>query len=154
MPTQSTMPALDAEAERRCRNSFARQQAMTTIGASILSVAAGEVELAMPFSEKYTQQHGFIHAGIITMLCDTACGFAALSLMPDDAAVLTTEFKVNLLSPAKGERFIANGRVVRPGKKLMVCLGEVFAEEAGRRKQVALMTASMMVMDTSTGLKD
>jgi uncharacterized protein (TIGR00369 family) len=88
------------------------------------------------------------------MLCDNACGFAALSLMPAEAAVLTTEFKVNLLSPAKGDRFVARGRVVRPGKKLMVCLGEVFAEEGGKRKQVALMTASMMVMDTSTGLKD
>ena len=74
--------------------------------------------------------------------------------MPPDAAVLTTEFKINLLSPAKGERFIALGRVVRPGKKLMVCVGEVFAEDAGKRKQVALMTASMMVMDTSTGLRD
>lgn len=148
------MTTLDPQAEKRCRDSFARQQAMQTINASVLSVAAGEVELVMPFSEKLTQQHGFVHAGIITMLCDTACGFAALSLMPEDAAVLTTEFKVNLLSPAKGERFIAHGRVVRPGKKLMVCLGEVFAEDAGKRKQVALMTASMMVMETSTGLRD
>ena len=145
---------LDPRAEQRCRASFARQQAMTTIGASVLSVDAGAVELAMPFDERLTQQHGFVHAGIITMLCDTACGFAALSLMPADAAVLTTEFKINLLSPAKGERFVAHGRVVRPGKKLMVCLGEVFAEEGGRRKQVALMTASMMAVDTSTGLKD
>jgi acyl-coenzyme A thioesterase PaaI-like protein len=86
------------------------------------------------------------------MLGDTACGFAAPSLMPEDAAVLTTEFKVNLLSPAKGERLVAHGK--RPGKKLIVCLGEVFAEEGGRRKQVALMTASMMVIDTSTGLRD
>jgi uncharacterized protein (TIGR00369 family) len=148
------MTAVDPDVERRCRDSFARQRAMSAIGASVLSVAVGEVELAMPFSEQFTQQHGFIHAGIVTMLCDTACGFAALSLMPADAAVLTTEFKVNLLSPARGERFIAHGRVVRPGKKLMVCLGEVFAEEAGQRKQVALMTASMMVMDTSTGLRD
>ena len=147
------MAALDPKAEARCRASFARQPAMATIGATVESVAAGEVEIAMPFSAKLTQQHGFIHAGIVTMLCDTAC-FAALSLMPEDAAVLTTEFKVNLLSPAKGERLIAHGRVVRPGKKLMVCLGEVFAEEAGRRKQVALMTASMMVIDTSTGLRD
>src|SRR5882757_371162 len=112
------MASLDPQAEARCRASFARQQAMTTIGATVHSVQAGDVELAMPFSEKLTQQHGFIHAGIITMLCDTACGFAALSLMPADAAVLTTEFKVNLLSPAKGQRFIANGRVVRLGKKL------------------------------------
>jgi uncharacterized protein (TIGR00369 family) len=148
------MTELDPKADKRCRESFARQQAMATIGASVLSVAPGEVELVMPFSDKLTQQHGFIHAGIVTMLVDTACGFAALSLMPEDAAVLTTEFKVNLLSPAKGERFIARGKVVRPGKKLMVCLGEVFAEEGGKRKQVALMTASMMVMDTSTGLRD
>jgi uncharacterized protein (TIGR00369 family) len=146
--------ALDPKTEQRCRDSFARQPAMATIGASVRAVDAGVVELEMPFSDKLTQQHGFIHAGVITMLCDTACGFAALSLMPDYAAVLTTEFKVNLLSPAKGERFVAQGRVVRPGKKLMVCLGEVFAEDGGKRKQVALMTASMMVMDTSTGLKD
>jgi uncharacterized protein (TIGR00369 family) len=148
------MTVLDPKAEARCRASFARQQAMTTIGATVEKVAAGDVVLAMPFSEKFTQQHGFIHAGIVTMLCDTACGFAALSLMPEDAAVLTTEFKVNLLSPAKGERLIAQGRVIRPGKKLMVCLGEVFAEEGASRKQVALMTASMMVVETSSGLRD
>jgi len=148
------MTVLDPKADKRCRDSFARMRTMATIGASVLSVAPGEVELVMPFADGLTQQHGFIHAGIITTLVDTACGFAALSLMPEDAAVLTTEFKVNLLSPAKGERFIARGKVVRPGKKLMVCLGEVFAEEDGKRKQVALMTASMMVMDTSTGLRD
>jgi len=148
------MAALDPKTEARCRASFARQQAMVTIGATVEAVAAGEVTLAMPFSERLTQQHGFVHAGIVTMLCDTACGFAALSLMPDEAAVLTTEFKVNLLSPAKGERFLAHGRVVRAGKKLMVCLGEVFAEDGGKRKQVALMTASMMVVETTTGLRD
>jgi uncharacterized protein (TIGR00369 family) len=149
------MAALDSNAEQRCRDSFARQRFMATIGASVLSVKAGEVELVMPFAAQLTQQHGFIHAGVISTLADTACGFAALTLMPEDAAVLTTEFKINLLSPAKGERFIALGRVVRPGKKLMVCLGEVFAEEGtAKRKQVALMTASMMVMDTSTGLRD
>ena len=148
------MSALDPKTEQRCRESFARQKMMAAIGAEILSVKPGECELVMPFDERFAQQHGFMHAGVITTLGDTACGFASLSLMPEDAAVLTTEFKVNLLSPAKGERFIAIGKVVRPGKKLMVCLGEVFAEDAGKRKQVALMTASMMVMDTSTGLKD
>jgi uncharacterized protein (TIGR00369 family) len=148
------MSALDPRTEQRCRESFARQKMMAAIGAEILSVKAGECELAMPFDERFTQQHGFMHAGVITALVDTACGFASLSLMPDDAAVLTTEFKVNLLSPARGERFIARGVVVRPGKKLMVCLGEVFAESGATRKQVALMTASMMVMDTSTGLRD
>jgi uncharacterized protein (TIGR00369 family) len=142
------------EAERRRRDSFARQKAMTSIGASVQAVRAGEVELVMPFSADYTQQHGFIHAGIITTLVDNARGFAALSLMPRDAAVLTTEFKCNFLSPAQGERFVAIGKVVRAGKKLVVCLGEVFAETGSTRKQVALMTASMMVVDTSTGLHD
>src|SRR5207302_412516 len=114
----------------RLRRDAALEAMLAALGARLTAIdAAAEVTLAMPFSEKLTHQHGFIHAGIVTMLCDTACGFAALSLMPEDAAVLTTEFKVNLLSPAKGERFVAHGRVVRPGKKLMVCLGEVFAEE-------------------------
>jgi uncharacterized protein (TIGR00369 family) len=145
---------IDPTAQRRCLASFAKQQAMTTIGASVTDVDAGYCEITMPFKPEFTQQHGFIHAGITAMLADTACGFAALSLMPEDAAVLTTEFKLNLLAPAKGERLIATGRVVRPGKKLMVCLGEVFAEEGTKRRQVALMTASMMVVDTTMGLRD
>jgi uncharacterized protein (TIGR00369 family) len=120
----------------------------------VLSVSAGEVEIEMPCAPHVTQQHGFVHGGVVTMICDSACGFAALSLMPMDAAVLTTEFKINFLAPSKGERLIARGRVVRPGKKLMVCLGEVFAEDGGKRKQVALMTATMMVIDTAGGLKD
>ncbi len=144
----------DGLIERRIRDSFARQQAMTTIGASISAVRAGHVEIVLPYAPALTQQHGFVHAGYTSMIADTACGYAALTLMPADAAVLTTEFKLNLLAPAKGERFIAVGKVVRPGKKLMVCLGEVFAEEGGKRKQIALMTASMMVIDTATGLRD
>lgn len=143
-----------AAAERRIRDSFARMQAMTTIGASVAAVREGEVEIVLPFSAALTQQHGFVHAGIVAMIVDTACGYAALTMMPMDAAVLTTEFKLNLLSPAKGDRFIASGRVVRPGRKLMVCLGEVFAEEGASRKQIALMTASMMVVETTTGLRD
>lgn len=131
---------------------------MATLGATLDAVRDGEVEIVLPFSAALTQQHGFIHAGAVTTIVDTACGFAALTKMPDDAAVLTTEFKVNLMSPAKGERLRAKGRVVRAGKTLMVCLGEVFAEEGGtdgiKSKQVALMTATMMVVNTGTGLKD
>ena len=140
--------------ERRIRDSFARQQAMITIGASISVVRRGHVEIVLPYSPALTQQHGFMHAGITGMIADTACGYAALTLMPADTAVLTTEFKLNLLAPAKGERFVAVGKVVRSGKKLMVCLGEVFAEERGKRKQIALMTASMMVIDPGTGMRD
>ena len=146
--------ALDPQAEQRVRASFAHQQAMATIGASIAAVRKGEVEIVLPYSAANTQQHGFVHGGIVAMIADTACGYAALSLMPVDAAVLTTEFKLNLLAPATGERLVAIGRVVRRGRKLMVCLGEVFSESGANRKQVGLMTASMMVADTGTGLRD
>ncbi len=146
--------SLPPETERRVRDSFARQQAMATIGASVAAVRRGEVEVVLPYRPEITQQHGFVHAGVIAMIADNACGYAALTLMPIDAAVLTTEFKINLLSPGKGDRLFAVGRVVRPGRKLMVCVGDVFAEEAGARKQVALMTASMMVIDGATGLRD
>lgn len=145
---------LDPEVEHRVRSSFARQQGMTTIGAKLTTMGAGEVEIVLPFAAALTQQHGFIHAGIIAMIADTACGYAALSLMPTDVAVLTTEFKVNLLTPAKGDHLVASGRVVRPGRTLMVCLADVFAEDGGNRKHVALMTASMMVVESAKGLRD
>jgi uncharacterized protein (TIGR00369 family) len=141
-------------AEARVRGSFARQSIMTTLGAQMAAVRAGEVEIVLPFSDRILQQHGFIHAGAIATIADSACGYAALSVMPADAAVLTTEFKLNLLAPAKGERLRAVGRVVRNGRKLVITLGEVFAEEGDARKQVALITATMMVVETGSGLRD
>jgi len=140
--------------EARVRDSFAKQTIMGTIGASVAAVKPGEVEIVLPFSDKVLQQHGFVHAGVVATIADSACGYAALSVMPREAAVLTTEFKINLLAPAKGERLRAVGRVVRAGKKLIVTLGEVFAEEGGQSKQIALITASLMVIDTGTGLRD
>ena len=140
--------------QARITASFNAQSLMTTLGARLDSVADGEVQIALPFSERLCQQHGYVHAGAITSIADSACGYAALSVMPRDAAVLTTEFKINLLAPAKGERLRAIGRVVRSGKKLVITLGEVFAEEGGARKQVALITATMMVIETGTGLRD
>jgi uncharacterized protein (TIGR00369 family) len=148
------MTFLNPGSEQRVRESFGRQQAMATIGAVMEAVRAGEIAIRLPYDAKLTQQHGFIHAGVIAAIVDSACGYAALSLMPMDAAVLTTEFKMNLLSPARGDYLMAHGRVIRPGKKLMVCLGEAFAHDGETVKQVALMTASMMVVDTGTGLKD
>jgi len=142
------------EIEARIRGSFARQTIMTTLGAEIAAVRAGEVEIVLPFSDKILQQHEFIHAGAVATIADTACGYAALTVMPREAAVLTTEFKINLLAPAKGERLRAVGRVVRSGKKLVITFGEVFAEDGAARKQVALITATMMVIDTGTGLRD
>ena len=127
---------------------------MKTLRAEVAAVGCGEVEIVLPFSSQILQQHGFIHAGAVAAIADTACGYAALTVMTSDAAVLTTEFKINLLAPAKGDRLRAIGRVVRGGKKLVITLGEVFAEEDGARKQVALITATMMVIDTATGMRD
>lgn len=145
---------LPSEIDARIRDSFAKQTIMTTIGAEVLSVRPGEVEIVLPFSDKVLQQHGFVHAGAVATIADSACGYAGLSVMPRDAAVLTTEFKINLLSPAKGDRLRAVGRVVRNGKTLVVTLGEVFADTGGTSKQVAMITATMMVVNTGTGLKD
>lgn len=146
--------SFDPQTEQRIRDSFSRQQALTLIGAQLLAVRAGEIEVALPFRPEITQQHGFIHGGVVGMIADVACGYAALSLMPQGSAVLTAEYKINLMAPAKGERLLAHGRVVRPGRRLMICLGEVFAEDAGRRKQVALMTASMSVVEAAGDLRD
>lgn len=132
--------------ESRVRQGFNLQQLMTTIGAKMTRVVAGEVHIEMPFSPALTQQHGYIHAGIITSIVDSACGFAAYTLMPDSAGVLTVEYKVNLLNPARGETFIAIGRVIKPGRTLTVCNGEVFALEKAERKLIAAMQATMMVV--------
>jgi uncharacterized protein (TIGR00369 family) len=144
----SDYSAQDPDFEARGRASFAKQTMMTTIGAEILTLRPGYVEIAMPFQPHILQQHGFVHAAALTAIVDTACGFAAMSMMPKGSGVLTTEFKMNLMSPGKGERFVAVGRVIKPGRQLMVTLGECFAEEAGRRKLITLMTATMMVMNT------
>jgi len=143
-----------AEIAARVRDSFARQSIMATLGAEVAAVRPGEVEIVLLFSDRILQQHGFIHAGAVATIADSACGYAALTVMPRDAAVLTTEFKINLLSPAKGDRLRAVGRVIRSGKTLVVTLGEVFAETAGASKQIAMITATMMVVSTGSGLRD
>ena len=136
----------DADFGTRVRESFARQRLMETIGARISRVAAGEVEIALPFREDLTQQHGYLHAGIVTSIVDTACGYAALTLMPEGAEVLSVEYKINLLSPAVGESLIARARVLRPGRNLTVCAGDVFALNREQEKLVATMLATMMTM--------
>lgn len=143
-----------SDIDARVRDSFGKQTIMNTLGAEVLAVRPGEVEIVLPFSDRVLQQHGFIHAGAVATIADSACGYAALSVMPRDAAVLTTEFKINLMSPAKGDRLRAIGRVVRSGRTLVITLGEVFAETGGTSKQVAMITATMMVVSTGTGLKD
>ncbi|HEU5343285.1 MAG TPA: PaaI family thioesterase [Ktedonobacterales bacterium] len=146
--------AQDPDFERRVRESFARQRVMETMGATLLRVTPGEVEIALPFRAELTQQHGFLHAGVVTTIVDSACGYAALSLMPPGAGVLTIEFKLNLMAPAAGERMIARGRVTKPGRTINVCAGDVFAEQNGREKLVATMLATVMTIHNRPGVTD
>lgn len=136
----------DAEFAARTRAGFALQQLMSSLGAQMTQVLPGEVHIEFPFNPAWTQQHGYTHAGIITSVVDSACGFAAYTLMPADRGVLTVEYKVNFLSPAQGEKFIGIGRVVKPGKTLTVCQGEVLAVEQGVQKVIALMQTTMMAV--------
>lgn len=139
--------------EARLQASFARQRVMETLGADLAAVGPGSVAIELPFRSDLTQQHGFIHAGIICAIADSACGYAALTLMPPDAAVLTVEFKINLLTPAKGERFIARARVVRSGRTLSTCAADVFAVEQGEERVVAMMLATVMAVAGSSRLE-
>ncbi len=131
--------------EARVRDSFDRQATMALIGARLAYVGKGEVTLELPFDARLTQQHGFLHAGISSTLMDTAAGYAAYTLMPAEAEVLTVEFKVNLLRPAKGALFQATGRVLKPGRSLMVVEARLVAAEAPDRP-LALLNATMMVV--------
>ena len=145
---------LDDDFEARVRSSFDRQQAMTTIGARLTLVTRGTVEIEMPFSEELTQQHGFLHAGVISTALDSACGYAAYSLMPPEAAVLTIEFKVNLLAPGKGERFLFRGSVTKPGRTIIVADGQAYAFAADREaKLIATMTGTMMTVVGRDGIE-
>lgn len=130
--------------QERVTGSFNSQGLMATLGAQLVSVAEGEVQIAMPFSATLSQQHGYIHAGAITSIVDSACGYAALSKAPAECEVVTAEFKINLMRPAIGERFLAIGRVVSAGKLLTVCTGEVQAFSGTSCKVVAVMQATIV----------
>ena len=130
--------------ETSVRESFSRMTLMTTIGARLVRVAAGQVHIDMAVRDDLTQQHGYVAAAIVTAIVDTACGYAAMSLMPAGTGVLTVEYKVNFLSPARGERLLARGWVVKPGRTLTVCAGEVHALGDGTETIVATMLATMM----------
>lgn len=120
---------------------------MQSLGVEITRLEPGEIELAMPYQQAFTQQHGFIHAGIVATALDSACGYAAFSLMPADAAVLTVEFKTNLLAPAQGERFLFRARVVKPGRTLTVCDAQALALTGGDDgRLVATMTGTLMAL--------
>jgi len=132
--------------ERRTRDSFAAQPAMTTIGATLAEVGEGRVVIEMSYDEKLTQQHGFLHGGIVSAALDSACGFAALTILPPDTGILTIEFKINLLAPAKGERFRFEATVTKPGRTITVADGTAYAVAGGETKRIATMTATLMTV--------
>jgi uncharacterized protein (TIGR00369 family) len=138
------------EFERRVRDSFRRQAFMTTLGAEIAMRKMGEVEIRFPFHPSLTQQNDFVHAGAITSILDSACGYAALSVAPDGHDVLSVEFKVNFLSPAVGEEFCARSHVKRAGKTLTVCVADAYAKKNGEEKLIATMLATIMALKPIT----
>ncbi|HTV99452.1 MAG TPA: PaaI family thioesterase [Streptosporangiaceae bacterium] len=150
--------ALDPQTEQRIRESIGRQTLLSTLGVSVAGLWPGRVELDLPYRADLCQQNGFMHAGAITAVADSACGYAAASLMPADRDVLTVEFKVNLLSPARGDRFRATGEVIRAGRTLTVCSADVVAwadngagEPEASLVRVALMQATMMAVTPPRG---
>jgi uncharacterized protein (TIGR00369 family) len=147
----SSFEPLDPDYEARVRASFGRQAFMRTLGVEFLHLAPGEVDLGLPHRADLTQQHGYFHAGATATIADSAAGYAALSLYPKGSGVLTTEFKINLLRPAEGERLVARGRVIKPGRTLTICRSDVYGERDGREGHVATLLLSMICLE---GLED
>lgn len=137
---------------QKVRDSFARQPVMATLGARIDTLLPGRVELCMPYDRALTQQHGFLHAGIVSTVLDSACGYAAFSLMEEEAAVLTVEFKVNFLNPAEGERFAFRAEVVKPGRTLTVATATAYVFRDGEERAIATMTATLMALIGRSGI--
>ena len=136
------MQAQDPDFAERIRESFGRQKAMTLIGASLRKVAAGAVEVALPWRDDLTQQKGFIHGGVIGMIADSACGYSAFSLMPAGGSLVTVEYKMNILKPGRGS-LVARGQVIRPGRTLTVARAEVYADDGAH---VATMLQTLMAL--------
>lgn len=139
-----TFDLQDPDFHAAVRESFDRLTLMGTIGAALERVAPGEVDVMLPFREELTQHHGFMAAAVLTAVVDVACGYAAMTLMPPGSSVLTIEFKANFLAPARGEKMLARGRVIRPGRTVTVCAGDVVAVDGGRETLVATLLATMM----------
>jgi uncharacterized protein (TIGR00369 family) len=140
--------------ETRVRASFGRQRLMQTLGVRLTRIAAGQCEMEMPFDPAFAQQHGFLHAGTLTSVVDSACGYAALSLMAPGAAVMSVEFKVNLLAPAAGDLLIARARVVRSGRTLTIVSGDGFMRSRDGERHVFTMLGTMMAVEGRPGVSD
>jgi uncharacterized protein (TIGR00369 family) len=144
MPENAAFAPADADFERRVRESFARQGLMATLGAELSAVAPGFCEIGLPFSDAVSQQHGFFHAGATGAIADSAGGYAAFTLMGPGDTVLSVDYKLNLLAPARGERLVARGRVLRPGRTLTVCRVDVFAVRDGTETFCATMQQTLI----------
>jgi uncharacterized protein (TIGR00369 family) len=144
--TRSHFQPKDPDFAAKVRASFARQAFMTHLGARLVTVEAGHVEIEVDYRKELTQQHEYIHAGVTGSIVDTACGYAAYTLQPPETTVLTVEYKLNLLRPAVGEKLLASARVLRAGKSITVCQGEVFAIQGGQRTLCAATLATIMTL--------
>lgn len=142
-----------ADYAERVRASFARQGVMHTLGAKLTRIEPGAVDMALDWAPGLTQQHGFLHAGVVSTALDSACGYAGFTLMAQDAAVLTIEFKINLLAPARGERFRMEGRVIKPGRTITVCEGQAFALQSDQEHLVATMHCTLMAVVGRDGVQ-
>jgi uncharacterized protein (TIGR00369 family) len=138
--------AMDAESDSRVRESFERQGLMKHFGAELAEVGPGRAEIRVPFRTELTQQHGYFHAGVSGAIADSACGYAAYTLMAADSSVLTVEYKMNLLAPADGEELVARGRVLRSGRTLKICAADVYVEKNGAEIHCATMLATIMCL--------
>ena len=141
---------VDADYAQRVRASFARQGAMRLLGAELVDIAPGYCAIALVPRPEVAQQHGYVHAGVVSAIVDSAGGYAGYTLFPVGASVLTVEFKINLVAPAAGEQLLAEGFVVKPGRTLVITRGEVHAEHHGKRTLVAIMQQTLMVMHGKT----
>jgi uncharacterized protein (TIGR00369 family) len=138
----------------RIRQSFSKQGLMSTLDATLGKIEPGSVEISLAPNPAITQQHGFVHAGAVSAIADTAAGYAAMTLAREGVGILTTEFKINLIAPAAGDRIIARARVVKPGRTLTVVQTDIFAESNGQEKLIALLTATMMAIEGRDGILD
>ncbi len=141
-----TFDAVDVDFEERIRTSFARQGLNETIGARLGHVTAGQAEIEVPFNPAVTQDHGFFHGSVIGAIGDSACGYAAMTLTPPNAEVLTVEYKINFVSPAQGDRLLARGRVTKPGRTITVCSADIYAMSSGKETLVATMLGTILMI--------
>lgn len=144
--THTTFPARDPGFEQRVRGSFARQRVMAFLGATLDEVSPGLAQISLPYRPELSQQHGFFHGGVVGTIADSAAGYAGFSLMPADASVLTVEYKLNLIAPADGDKLIARGKVIRPGKSLVVTEADIFVAKGEEQRQCGVLLQTLMCM--------